>query len=162
MNPNHNPAAAHQRRGLRRAARRWAGTLGRLAAAGRQDGADAAAWWQQDALGGRTTGDVTATAARVLAGLDNLEPRVLDALPVPPFSDALIEAVYTEHTPRLAPSWARLRPSRRVAAVDAYRDAYEAALHQQVAAYCRQVLDTDPADQTHTPTTSHQRGGGAR
>jgi hypothetical protein len=159
MNPNRNPAAA-KRRG-RRAARRWAKTLNRLAEAGRQDGADAAAWWQQYALGGRTTGDVTGTAARVLAGLDNLEPRVLDTLPAAPFSDALLEAVYTEHTSRLAPAWRRLRPSQRVAAVDAYRDAYEDALHQQVAAYCRQVLDTDPADQAHTPTGSgrSQRGG---
>jgi hypothetical protein len=161
MNPNHNPAAAHQRRGSRRAARRWARSLARLAEAGRQDGADAAAWWQQYALGGRTTGDVTATAARVLAGLENLEPRVLDTLPAAPFSDALIEQVYTEHTSRLAPVWRRLRPPQRVAALDAYRDAYENALHQQVAAYCRQVLDTDPADQAHTPTHSggSQRGG---
>jgi hypothetical protein len=125
MNPNHNPAAAHKRRGSRRAARRWAGTLNRLAGAGRQDGAEAAAWWQQYALGGRTTGEVTAAAARVLAGLDNLEPQVLDTLPAAPFSDALAEAVYTEHGGRFAPAWRRLRPSRRVAAVDAYRDAYE-------------------------------------
>jgi hypothetical protein len=141
MNPNHNPAPA-KRRGSRRAARRWAKTLDQLAEAGRQHGVDAAGWWQQYALGGRTTGDVTATAARVLAGLDNLEPRVLDTLPVAPFSDTLHEQVYTEHASRLATAWTRLRPSQRVAAVDAYRDAYESALHQQVEDYCRQVLDT--------------------
>jgi hypothetical protein len=163
MNPNHNPAAAHKRPHRRRAARRWANTLNRLAAAGRQDGADAAAWWQQYALGGRTTGDVTATAARVLAGLDNLEPKVLDTLPAAPFSDALIEAIYTEHSSRFAPAWRRLRPSQRVAAVDAYRDAYDTAMHQQVATYCRQVLDTDPAGQAHTPTpNSRSQRGGAR
>ena len=160
MNPNHNPAAA-KRRGSRRAARRLAKTLARLAEAGRQHGVDAAGWWQQYALGGRTTGDVTATAARVLAGLDNLEPRVLDTLPAAPFSDVLLDGVYTEHTSRLAPTWNRLKPSQRVAAVDAYRDAYDTALHQQIAAYCRQVLDTDPADRAHTPTGSgrSQRGG---
>jgi hypothetical protein len=157
MNPNHHPAAA-KRRGPRRAARRWAKTLARLADAGRRHGADAAGWWQQYTLGGRTTGDVTATAARVLAGLDNLEPRVLDTLPAAPFSDALLEQVYTEHTSRFAPTWGRLSPSQRVAAVDAYRDAYDDAAHQQVETYCRQVLDTDPADQTHTPTP----GGGGR
>jgi hypothetical protein len=36
-----------------------------------------------------------------------------------------------------------------VAAVDAYRDGYEDAAHQQVAAYCRQVLDIDPAGTGH-------------
>ena len=45
MNPNHNRARAHQRPGLRRrAARRWANTLARLAEAGREHGADDAAW----------------------------------------------------------------------------------------------------------------------
>ena len=120
MNPNHNRARAHQRPGLRRrAARRWANTLARLAEAGREHGADAAAWWQQHVLGGRAAGEVTATAARVLAGLDNLQPRVLDTLPAAPAGDALLEQVYTEHTGRLASAWSRLRPSQRVAAVDA-------------------------------------------
>jgi hypothetical protein len=164
MNPNHNPASAHKRRGSRPAARRWANTLDRLAEAGCEDGGDAAAWWQQYALGGRAAGDVTATAAQVLAGLDNLEPRVLDTLPAGPFSDAYLEQVYTGHTSRLAPAWSRLRPSQRVQAVEAYRDASEAALHQQVETYCRQVLDTDPAGEQ--PTTAGggrvQPGGGPR
>ena len=102
---------------------------------------------------------MTATAARVLAGLDNLEPRVLDTLPAAPFSDALIEQVYTEHTSRLAPAWARLRPSQRVAAVDAYRDAYEIALHQKVEDYCRQVLDTDLAGTSQDAGSPAQQGG---
>jgi hypothetical protein len=162
MNPNHNPTVAGKSRGSRRAARRWAKTLDRLSEAGRQHGA-AAAWWQQYALGGRTTGDVTATAARVLSGLDNLEPRVLDTLPAAPFSDALIEQVYTEHTSRLSTAWRRLRPSQRVATVDAYRDAYESALHQQVATYCRQELDTEPAGTSRgLPAGSPAQQGGAR
>ena len=158
MNPNHNPAPAEPR-GSRRAARRWAKTLARLAEAGREHGVDAAGWWQQYALGGRTTGDVTATAARVLAGLDNLEPRVLDTLPAAPLGDALLEQIYTEHASRLAPAWGRLRPSQRVAAVDAYRDAYDTALHQQVATYCRQVLDTDPAGTSQDAGSPAQQGG---
>jgi hypothetical protein len=164
MNPNHNPAAAHKRRGSRPAARRRAKTLDRLAATGCEHGADAAAWWQQYALGGRAAGDVTGTAAQVLAGLDNLEPRVLDALPVALFSDAYLEQIYTGHTSRLTPAWSKLRPSQRVQAVEAYRDAYEAALQRQVATYCRQVLDTDPAGEQHPTAASGrvQPGGGPR
>ena len=85
-------------------------------------------------------------AARVLAGLDNLQPRVLDTLPAAPAGDALLEEVYTEHTSRLATAWGRLRPSQRVAAVDAYRDAYEQALHQHVATYCLRM--TTPSGPT--------------
>jgi hypothetical protein len=50
-------------------------------AIGRQHGENAAAWWNQDALGGRATGDTTAIATRVLQGIEDGDPAVIDALP---------------------------------------------------------------------------------
>src|SRR6266542_7019281 len=60
----------------------WQHTLAVLRQAGQNAGADAADWWAQDTVGGRATGDSTATARAVLAGIDDGDPAVLDALPV--------------------------------------------------------------------------------
>lgn len=48
---------------------------------GREHGENAGASWQQDAFGGRATGDTTATARRVLRGIEDGDPAILDALP---------------------------------------------------------------------------------
>ena len=162
MNPNHHPTPSGRRR-ARRAVRRFTRALADLTAAGRAHGIDAAGWWQQDSIGGRVTGDVAATAAQVLAGLEDLDPQVLDTLPGMPLHDTLLERLYTEHTGRAAPTWARLTAPQRVRAVDAYRDAYDQALHQQVESYCRQVLDTTPAaDGGHRPAGGHTPPGVGR
>lgn len=48
---------------------------------GLEHGQNAAAWWIQDTIGGRVTGDVSETAARILKGLDDGDPEVLDSIP---------------------------------------------------------------------------------
>ena len=53
---------------------------------GKEEGTNAAAWWQQDAIGGRATGDTKATAQRVLDGLDEGDPEIIDGLPRPDLS----------------------------------------------------------------------------
>jgi hypothetical protein len=55
--------------------------IGKAREVGREHGENAAAWWQQDALGGRATGDTASTARRVLQGLDDGDPVILDTLP---------------------------------------------------------------------------------
>jgi hypothetical protein len=62
---------------------RWGEILTLLPTAGDRDGTNAAGWWAQDSVGGRATGDVAATARRVLAGIDEGDPLVLDTLPTP-------------------------------------------------------------------------------
>lgn len=48
---------------------------------GTEHGKNAAAWWEQDAIGGRSSGDVKITASTVLKGLEDGYPEILDALP---------------------------------------------------------------------------------
>lgn len=49
--------------------------------AGETAGRNAADWFYQDTLGGRTTGDRTDVARRLLAGINDGDPEILDALP---------------------------------------------------------------------------------
>lgn len=53
---------------------------------GADHGRSAAGWWEQDAIGGRATGDVRPTARAVLQGLEDGDPQVLDAIPGPDLS----------------------------------------------------------------------------
>jgi hypothetical protein len=62
----------------------WTATLARLRADGVEAGRGIADWWAQDTLGGRATGDIRAAARRILAGIDDGDPAVLDALPTSP------------------------------------------------------------------------------
>lgn len=50
---------------------------------GREHGAAAAEWWEQDSIGGRAAGDTTAMARRVVRGIEDGDPAVLDCLPGP-------------------------------------------------------------------------------
>jgi hypothetical protein len=59
----------------------WTATLERLRTAGTEAGRSAAEWWAQDTIGGRATGDVRRAARRILAGIDDEDPAVLDGLP---------------------------------------------------------------------------------
>lgn len=134
----------------------WAGVLAALAAAGGSDGADAAAWWQQDNLGGRTTGDRTPTARAVLAGLADLDPAVLDALPTP--GHVCMSTVYQQHTEMDAPAWDGLDVDLQAQAAQAYRDSFQQAVHNQVTGYCHDTLNPET---TCGEADLHPAAGGA-
>ena len=71
----------------------------RIAAArdlGTAAGENAASWWEMDAIGGRANGDTAATARRVLDGLADGDPEIIDALPRPDLSGEWADA----ETPR--------------------------------------------------------------
>src|SRR6266508_184545 len=90
---------------------RWQRVLDALYAAGAAAGAAAADWWAQDTVGGRASGDTAATARRVLAGIDDSDPLILDAPPgcAPPTQDPEIASVaelYADAVPADAP-WRR-------------------------------------------------------
>jgi hypothetical protein len=112
----------------------WADLLDTLAAAGAQAGRTAADWWVQDTVGGRATGDTAAVARRVLAGLDDGDPAVLDSLPTPVPDDG---QWYDEAAPAGAPELADFTAAEREAAVDAYRDGFDTAVTDTVGAHCR-------------------------
>lgn len=124
---------------------------------GREHGEAAAGWWQQDALGGRATDDATETARRVLHGVDDIDPEVLDALPgrMDGYTAAALwedcdweeplvgdEAMYARWHAVGAQLW------------DAYQDEFQAAVRVEVVRACRDALD-EPAG---TPAVA---GGGS-
>ncbi|WJK33153.1 hypothetical protein [Solwaraspora sp. WMMA2065] len=118
----------------------WPHVLRTLRTAGEQDGQQAAAWWAQYTIGGRTTGDVTAVAEAVLAGIDAGDPAVLDALPA--FDTAGYDADrYHAQAPHDAPTWHDLSDPDRAAAIDAARDGFTTAVEDGVAARCAALLD---------------------
>ncbi|MDG4795026.1 hypothetical protein [Micromonospora sp. WMMD1082] len=113
-----------------------------LVATGSRDGANAADWWAQDTVGGRSTGDVTTKARTLLAGIDDGDPRVLDLLPrlpEPTMEDA--GELYREATGAHAPRWEDLDPLRRQEAIAVYRDAYDTAAEQRAATHCRTAAE---------------------
>ena len=124
----------------------WTTTLGRLRNAGAEAGVNAADWWAQDVIGGRATGDVRPAARRVLAGIDDGDPAVLDTLPHLDLSgqnaNSTSEAdLYTASAGDVA-AWGTLNDWQREEAVDAYRDAFDTAALTRVTELC--ALATSP------------------
>jgi hypothetical protein len=126
----------------------WQRVLDALYMAGTDAGADAADWWAQDTVGGRARGDTAATARQVLAGIDDGDPLILDALPGCDLSghDAPTGAeLYADAVPDDAPGWDGLSAQARAEAIDTFRDGYHTAVQDRIAEHCRTALpDTDP------------------
>jgi hypothetical protein len=80
----HHPDPPHHTPGPDRDCDTWRRALDALREAGAQAGRDAADWWEQDTLGGRASGHTTARAVAILAGLEDIDPAIVDALPVSP------------------------------------------------------------------------------
>lgn len=106
---------------------------------GVEHGASAADWWQQEVLGGRATGDAVSTARRVLQGLEDGDPEILDALPGPRhgYGPAELEDDCEWVEPGSADVWAHarweeVRPQLRAA----YESAFHDALVRRVAEVC--------------------------
>jgi hypothetical protein len=121
----------------------WSTVVDALREAGAHAGATAADWWAQDAVGGRATGDTTRTAHAVLAGIDDGDPAVLDALPGCDRSDdddPTQAQLYAEAAPAGAPPWTALNAGEREEAADAYRDGFDTAAQDRVAQHCRAAL----------------------
>lgn len=112
-----------------------------IAQAGAAAGHDAAAWWEQDTLGGRATGDTRARAATILRGLDDIDPAVLDALPTAPadLSDIYCDAITPD-----AQAWSALDETDRDTLHGTFREAFDAALHDEVSRLCRNASTDDP------------------
>ena len=126
--------------------------LGAVRHIGAEDGAAAAEWWLQDPIGGRASGDTAATARRILAGIDDGDPAVLDTLPQPGTGTS---AGAPNGDPRAATGWddvvAHLQGEYRQQVEDAYREGYTAAVTDAVAAACRRRLHPtgDDRDLSH-------------
>ncbi|MEV6932091.1 hypothetical protein AB0M46_47440 [Dactylosporangium sp. NPDC051485] len=161
-NPRHNPtrdaptdpatAAAEPAA----AGNRWQHILTASRDAGADAGRAAAEWWAQDTIGGRATGDMKVTARRVLTGIDDGDPAVLDNLPrldrAARHTGSPTEAdVYRDTAGADAPDWPALTGAQQQQAVDAYRDAFDTAATDRVTELCRRAASPtgDGRDLSH-------------
>jgi hypothetical protein len=113
----------------------WPQLLETLHTAGAEAGRTEADWWAQNTVGGRATGDTAATARRVLAGIDDGDPAVLDSLPTLSAGDDAQR--HRDAVPAAAPDFAQLSATERAAAADAYRDGFDIAVTDAVTVHCR-------------------------
>ncbi|GIM90115.1 DUF4314 domain-containing protein [Paractinoplanes toevensis] len=118
----------------------WATALRQLRNAGAVAGATAADWWAQDIIGGRATGDVRPAARRVLTGIKDGDPAVLDTLPGLDLfgqeAGSTSEAdLYTDAAGDVA-AWESLNDHQREEAIDAYRDTFDTAVLTRVTELC--------------------------
>jgi hypothetical protein len=160
------PADPHQhprprRRGGRRARRRWRTLLAAVAAAGRGDAINAAAWWQQDTIGGRATGDPPAAAGRVLAGLHDGDPQMIDTLPGAAVDDTRLRRLYEDSTTSGDPPWHTLHNHHREQLLHTYLDAFYTTIQDAVASHCRQALHPTDPDPHSGPRPPPPTGVGA-
>lgn len=118
--------------------------LARATEIGREHGENAAAWWEQDAIGGRASGDVTAAARRVLAGIEDCDPMILDNLPAPDLSGEWAggytpDRLYEDCDVDAASLEAALNLDNELC--DAYDVAFGEACDAAIVKACRLVLD---------------------
>ena len=123
---------------------------------GAEHGQNAADWWEQDAIGGRSrAGTEQETARRVLQGIEDGDPEILDSLPAPDLSgewvDTLTGAQLVEDA--VAHAWGisqdELRNQRpenlggewadEICA--AYETAFTDAAQDAVAEHCKRALE---------------------
>ncbi|MEO3773964.1 DUF4314 domain-containing protein [Micromonospora sp. B9E7] len=130
----------------------WAAALQRMRAAGTEAGRTAAEWWAQDIIGARVGGDTRLAARRILAGVEDGDPAVLDALPH--FSSAG-ESVDIAGWELFADAtgdttgWFGLRLQQRDEAMAVYRDAYDTAVTDRVAELCHLAASPTGRDVSH-------------
>ncbi|MGW3607936.1 DUF4314 domain-containing protein [Micromonospora sp. NPDC005161] len=130
----------------------WQRVLDALRAAGAMAGTEAARWWAQDVIGGRAHGNVAATARRVLAGLDDGDPAVLDGLPsADRYAQAHNRDRYAEDARDGVPAWAELTAGRCDETRGAWCDGFDQGVTDEVARQCRIILSPtgDDRDLSH-------------
>ena len=135
----------------------WPKLLDTLRAAGAEAGRAAADWWAQGTVGGRAAGDTAATARRVLAGVDDGDPAVLDTLPTLPAGDD--PSRYRDAV--TAADVADLTPAERAEAGEAYRDGFDTAVLDAVTAHCHAAASPtgDGRDLSHLHPDRLRIGG---
>ena len=148
--------------GLLGEATAWAATLQRMRAAGAEAGRTAAERWAQDTIGARVGGDTRLAARRIMAGVEDGAPTVLDALPH--FSSAG-ESVDTAGWELFADAtgdttgWFGLRIQQRDEAMAAYRDAYDSAVTDRVAQLCHLAASPTGREVSHLHPDRVRPGG---
>lgn len=140
----------------------WAAALQRMRAAGAEAGRTAAEWWAQDSIGARVGGDSRLAARRILVGIDDGDPAVLDALPrfssVGERVDVAGWELFAAATGDSA-GWFGLRIPQRDEAMAVYRDAYDTAVTDRVAELCHLAASPTGTDVSHLHPDRVRIGG---
>ena len=140
----------------------WAAALQRMRAAGAEAGRTAAEWWAQDTIGARVGGDSRLAARRILVGIDDGDPAVLDALPrfssVGESVDVAGWELFAAATGDSA-GWFGLRIPQRDEAMAVYRDAYDTAVTDRVAELCHLAASPTGTDVSHLHPDRVRIGG---
>ncbi|MEU7800705.1 DUF4314 domain-containing protein [Micromonospora arborensis] len=130
----------------------WAAALRRMRAAGTEAGRTAAEWWAQDTIGARASGDTRLAARRVLAGIGDCDPAVLDALPRYTSAEEAVDTagweLFADATGD-STGWFGLRIQQRDEAMTVHRDAFAAAATARVADLCHLAASPTGVDVSH-------------
>ncbi|MFF0172915.1 DUF4314 domain-containing protein [Micromonospora profundi] len=130
----------------------WAAALQRMRAAGTEAGRTAAEWWAQDTIGARVGGDTRLAARRILAGVEDGDPAVLDALPHFTSAGESVDIagweLFADATGDTT-GWFGLRIQQRDEAMAVYRDAYDTAATDRVAELCHLAASPTGRDVSH-------------
>ncbi|MEV7267911.1 DUF4314 domain-containing protein [Micromonospora aurantiaca] len=140
----------------------WAAALQRMRAAGAVAGRTAAEWWAQDTIGARAGGDTRLAARRILAGIQDGDPAVLDALPrfsaVGEPVDIAGWELFADATGDTT-GWFGLRIQQRDEAMAVYRDTYDTAATDRVAELCHLAASPTGTDVSHLHPDRVRIGG---
>ncbi|QOC94371.1 DUF4314 domain-containing protein [Micromonospora craniellae] len=129
----------------------WAATLQRMRAAGTEAGQTAAERWAQHTIGARAGGDRRPAARRILAGIADGDPAVLDALPHFTIDDSVDTSgweLFADATGDVS-GWFGLRIPQRDEAMTVYRDAFDTAAADRAADLCRLAASPTGRDVSH-------------
>ncbi|MEV6377650.1 DUF4314 domain-containing protein [Micromonospora musae] len=130
----------------------WATALQRMRTAGTEAGRTAAERWAQDTIGARASGDTRLAARRILAGIEDGDPAVLDALPhATPAGESVDTSGWELFADATGDStgWFGLRIQQRDEAMAVYRDAFDTAATDRVAELCHLATSPTGRDLSH-------------
>lgn len=109
-------------------------------ALGTDHGQDAAAWWAQEIIGGRSSGDTASAARRILAGLADGDPEIMDTLPSADLSGEMADGMTVARIlDDVGLAGIEVAGPAAAAIADAYKDAFNDAAQVAVEAACLAV-----------------------
>ncbi|MDG4817002.1 MULTISPECIES: DUF4314 domain-containing protein [unclassified Micromonospora] len=140
----------------------WATALRRMRAAGAEAGRTAADRWAQHTIGPRAGGDTRLAARRILAGIGDGDPAVLDALPHVTWAGESVDTsgweLFADATGDVS-GWFGLRVQERDEAMGVYRDGFDTAATDRVAELCRLAASPTGRDLSHLHPDRVRIGG---
>ncbi|MEV0005657.1 DUF4314 domain-containing protein [Micromonospora sp. NPDC050980] len=140
----------------------WAAVLRQMGAAGTEAGRTAAEWWAQDTIGARTDGDTLLAARRILVGIEDGDPAVLNALPHFSSAGESVDIagweLFVEATGD-STGWFGLRIPQRDEAMAVYREAFDTAVVDRVADLCHLAASPTGVDLSHLHPDRVRIGG---